>query len=66
MGDLLCTLVEPGGCSHPITVAISNEGFVLANYADKKGILALFSINGKHRNSIVLQDQVLVSLGGLA
>ena len=60
MGDLLCNMIEPSSCSHPIAVAISNEGFILANYADKKGVLALFSINGKHYSSATLEEQVLV------
>jgi hypothetical protein len=62
VGDLLCTLVEPSSCSHPIAVTISNEGFILANYADKKGVLALFSVNGKHYRSDTLEEQVLVSV----
>lgn len=62
MGDLLCALVEPSRCSHPMAVTISDEGFVLANYADKKGILALFSINGKHYSSVTLEEQILVSV----
>lgn len=62
MGDLLCSLVEPSGCNHPIAVTISNEGFILANYADKKGVLALFSINGNYFKSVTLEEQVLVSV----
>ncbi|XP_028409384.1 neurobeachin-like [Dendronephthya gigantea] len=61
MGELLCTLVEPSSCSHPIAVTISGEGYILATYADKKGVLALFSVNGKHLASSALEDQVLVS-----
>ncbi len=62
MGDLLSTLVEPSMCNHPIAVTISNEGFILANYADKKGVLALFSVNGKHYRSQALEEQVFVSI----
>lgn len=60
MGDLLCSLVEPSACGHPIAVTISNEGFILANYADKRGVLALFSVNGTHYRSESLEEQVLV------
>lgn len=62
MGELLCTLVEPSSCGHPIAVTISNEGYILATYADKKGVLALFSVNGKHLASSTLEEQILVSI----
>ena len=63
MGDLICSLVEPVfSCKHPIAAKISNEGFILANYADTKGVLALFSINGKHLKSIALEEQILVGV----
>ena len=62
-GELLRSLHSPSGSLHPQLVRISNDCYVIVNYAPSdKSHLATFTLNGKHLKEVGIDDELYVSI----